>query len=364
MKVVLFCGGLGMRLKEFSESIPKPMVPIGYRPIVWHLMRYYAHFGHKDFILCLGPQSDVFKDYFLNYNECVSNDFVLSSGGTQVNLLNSDIHDWKITFCNTGTTSNIGQRLKAVERHLDGEETFLANYADGLSDLPLPAMIDYFHQQKAVAAFVAVKPPQSWHSVSMSDTGTVQSVRAINQADVWMNGGYFVLSQDIFKYMRDGEELVVEPFQRLISEQKLCAYKYDGFWGCMDTFKEKQRLDDMYAHGDAAWEVWRDAPAAALPQTLGAAGRRLKIAKPAPSQNVQRTGALNEVTDDKTIFRTRANDSLPGRARRRHRDRLRRHLAAIARRAAGHRRALGGLQRQRRAGRRSRRQRRGLPPRR
>ena len=256
------------------------MVPIGYRPILWHVMRYYAHYGHKDFILCLGTKSDVIKDYFLNYNECVSNDFVLSSGGSQINLLNSDIHDWKITFVNTGITSNIGQRLKAVERHLEGESVFLANYADGLSDLPLPTMIDYFHERQAVAAFMAVRPPQSWHAVTMDDNGTVESVRAIKDAGVRMNGGYFVLSHEIFDYMRDGEELVLEPFQRLIDCGKLSAYKYDGFWGCMDTFKEKQRLDDMYSNGDAVWEVWKDEPDHAPQATINQSSRRFRVAQP------------------------------------------------------------------------------------
>ena len=138
MKVVLFCGGLGMRIRD-AEDLPKPMVQIGYRPILWHVMKYYAHFGHKDFILCLGHRADAIKNYFLNYNECVSNDFVLSGGGKNLELLNSDIHDWRITFVDTGINSNIGQRLKAVEKYLEGEEEFLANYSDGLTDLPLPA---------------------------------------------------------------------------------------------------------------------------------------------------------------------------------------------------------------------------------
>ena len=119
MKVVLFCGGLGLRIRD-AEDIPKPMVQIGYRPILWHVMRYYAHFGHKDFILCLGYRADVVKNYFLNYSECVSNDFVLSGGGKNLELFNSDIHDWRITFADTGINANIGQRLKAVEKHLEG----------------------------------------------------------------------------------------------------------------------------------------------------------------------------------------------------------------------------------------------------
>jgi glucose-1-phosphate cytidylyltransferase len=275
MKVVLFCGGQGMRMREYSESIPKPMVTIGHRPILWHVMRYYAHFGHKEFILCLGAKSEVIKDYFLNYDECLSNDFVLSSGGAKVSLLNSDIHDWNITFVDTGPTSNIGQRLKAVQRHLDGEKVFLANYADGLSDLSLPTLIDYSEAHNAVATFVAVKPPQSWHAVDVEGDGYVRGVKAIANSDVYMNGGYFVLRNEIFDYMREGEELVCEPFERLIQEQRLCAYKYEGFWGAMDTFKEKQRLDDMHARGNTPWEVWKDAPLVETVRPVAAAnGRR------------------------------------------------------------------------------------------
>ena len=132
MKVVLFCGGMGMRLREYSETIPKPMVEIGYRPIIWHLMRYYAHFGHKEFILCLGYRGDLIKKYFLNYAEWLSNDFVLSNGGRDITLYNSDIGDWTISFIETGLQANIGQRLKAVEKHLADEPVFMANYSDGL----------------------------------------------------------------------------------------------------------------------------------------------------------------------------------------------------------------------------------------
>jgi glucose-1-phosphate cytidylyltransferase len=248
---------------------------------VWYIMKYYAHFGHTDFILCLGSKGNLIKDYFLNYNECASNDFVLKSGGSQISLFNRDIHDWKITFVDTGIAANVGQRLKAVQRHLEGESVFLANYADGLSDLPLPPLIDYFHEHQAIAAFVAVKPSQGWHTVTMDDEGTVKTVRGISSSDVWMNGGYFVLSNAIFDHLREGEELVCEPFQRLIAIEKLFAYKYEGFWGSMDTFKEKQRLDDMYARGDSVWEVWKTAPGQARPLAAPAASiRRFRLSKP------------------------------------------------------------------------------------
>jgi glucose-1-phosphate cytidylyltransferase len=258
MKVVLFCGGLGMRLREYAENIPKPMVPIGYRPILWHVMKYYAHFGHKDFILCLGYRADAIKQYFLNYDECISNDFMLSQGGKSLELFNSDIHDWKITFAETGINSNIGQRLKAIEKYLEGEETFLANYCDGLTDLHFPDLVQFASQHGRIASFICAKPNLSYHLVSTQPDGLVQEIKAITRTDLRINGGYFVLKQDIFRYMRAGEELVLEPFQRLIQEKQIMGYPYDGFFATMDTFKDKQQLDDMYAKGSAPWEVWKN----------------------------------------------------------------------------------------------------------
>ena len=261
MKVVLFCGGLGMRLREYSEAIPKPMVPVGYRPILWHVMRYYAHHGHKDFILCLGYKADSIKQYFLNYDETISNDFVMREGGKKIDLLSSDIQDWNITFVDTGLTSNIGQRLKAVQPFLEGERVFLANYSDGLSDLPLPAMIDFFTARgEAVACFAAVAPTSSFHLVRVAHGGRVESIRHVKDVGMRVNGGFLVLRNEIFDWMKEGEELVQEPFQRLAAAGKLLAYEYDGFWACMDTFKEKQALEDMYSRGRTPWEIWK-APA-------------------------------------------------------------------------------------------------------
>jgi glucose-1-phosphate cytidylyltransferase len=257
MKVVLFCGGMGMRLKEYSDTIPKPMVEIGYRPIIWHLMRYYAHFGHKDFILCLGYRGDLIKKYFLNYAEWMSNDFVLSNGGKDISLYNSDIGDWTISFIDTGLQANIGQRLKMVEEYLADEPVFMANYSDGLTNLHLPVYIDYFHKNDKVASVLCVKPSQSFHIMSMGDDGLVKNISSAKQADLWVNGGFFIFKKDIFQYMRDGEELVLEPFQRLVDENELLAYRYDGFWAGMDTFKEKQAFDDMYARGETPWAVWK-----------------------------------------------------------------------------------------------------------
>jgi glucose-1-phosphate cytidylyltransferase len=258
VKVVIFCGGLGMRLREYSETIPKPMVPVGYRPILWHVMRYYAHYGHKEFILCLGYKGDCIKKYFLDYDETVSNDFVISEGGKKVDLLASDIHDWKITFVDTGLTSNIGMRLKAVQPFLRDEELFLANYSDGLTDLPLPVMLDHFRRNDAVASFVGVVPPATFHLVSVRDGGKVASIRHVREVGMRINGGFFVMRGEIFDWIRPGEELVQEPFQRLAAAGKLLSYPYDGFWTCMDTFKEKQLLEDLYLRGQVPWEVWKN----------------------------------------------------------------------------------------------------------
>jgi glucose-1-phosphate cytidylyltransferase len=258
MKVVLFCGGLGMRIREAGENVPKPMVTIGYRPILWHVMKYYAHYGHTDFIICLGYRGDVIKNYFLNYSECISNDFVLSEGGKKLEMLGTDIGNWKITFVETGLTSNIGQRLKAVERLVGNEPEFLANYSDGLTDLPLPVQLDHFHSLNALASFVSVKPNLSYHVVATEPNGLVSSIQDIGRSPIRINGGFFILKRDIFNYLRADEELVREPFQRLVSERRLVAYEHDGFWMSMDTFKDRQQLEDVYAHGNAPWEVWKD----------------------------------------------------------------------------------------------------------
>ena len=257
MKVVLFCGGLGTRLREQSGTIPKPLANIGYRPIVWHLMRYYAHFGHKDFVLCLGYRGDLIREFFLDYNECLSNDFVMSEGGRKIDLLRSDISDWRITFVDTGLHANIGQRLLRVREHLHGEPMFMANYADGLTDLPLPDHIAKFEQSGAVGSFIAVRTSQSFHSVQSDDRGWVSSMGRIKDSEFWINAGFFIFRPEIFEYIQEGDELVEEPFARLIEQRLLHVNRYTGFWQQMDTFREKILYDRMEARGDCPWMVWR-----------------------------------------------------------------------------------------------------------
>lgn len=262
MKVVIFCGGLGTRLREAGRSnIPKPLVRIGYRPILWHVMKYYAHFGHKDFILCLGYAADAIKQYFLQYDEWVTNNFTLSNGGRQISLESSDISDWQIRFVDTGLHANVGQRLRAVRPYLGDDEMFLANYADGLTDLHLPDEVQALRDSDAVGCFVAVKPSYSFHVVRYGEDNLVQDIRSVKDSDVIINGGYFVFRRSIFDYMKEGEELVVEPFARLIAQRRLLAYPYANFW-CMDTFKEQAELTDLYERGSPPWAVWENRPAA------------------------------------------------------------------------------------------------------
>ena len=244
-----------MRLRGYADDVPKPMVQIGTRPILWHLMKYYAHFGHKDFILCLGYKGNVIKDYFLHYDEAASNDFVWSQGGKKVNFLNRDIDDWTITFVDTGANATIGERLRAVEPYVGKDEMFLANYGDGLSDVDLPSMIDNFQRTDAVASLLLVQPTASFDIVRVSPGGTVGEISALTKSDIWINGGFFVMRNEIFRHMYPGEELVREPFQRLIEKNALLAYKCSGFWQCMDTFKDKQALEELN-QGAAPWKVW------------------------------------------------------------------------------------------------------------
>jgi len=257
MKVVLFCGGLGTRLREHSDTIPKPLVNIGYRPIAWHLMRYYAHFGHTEFILCLGYRGDLIREYFLSYREELTNDFTLNTDTGKTELLGRDTSNWRITFVETGLHSNIGQRLLRVRRFVEKDEMFLANYADGLSDLALDQLIGLVERTKVVAGFASVRSSQSFHTVAAAPDGTVTRMGVMNEGDLWLNGGFFVLRREIFDHINEGEELVDKPFRRLIEKKQLVTHQHRGFWAAMDTFKDKITFDRMEAQGNCPWMLWR-----------------------------------------------------------------------------------------------------------
>ena len=201
MKVVLFCGGQGTRIRDYSDQIPKPLVPIDGVPILLHIMKYYAAFGHKDFILCLGYKGKAIRKFFLEFNECMSSDFVLDFGRAQTNVLEPALPDWRITFIDTGTDTNIGGRLLRVKEHLAGEDMFFANYADILSDLDLDVMLAQFRVNKAIAAFCCVRPPYSFHTVNFGAKGMVSGLTEMRQSGAWMNGGFMILRRQIFDYL-------------------------------------------------------------------------------------------------------------------------------------------------------------------
>jgi glucose-1-phosphate cytidylyltransferase len=255
MKVVLFCGGFGLRMREGQGSAPKPMSMIGDRPLLWHVMRYYAHFGHTDFILCLGYGAAAVKDYFLKYDETLSNDFTLTSGGRELQLHSTDITDWKITFIDTGLRASIGERLARVRSHVEGEEMFLANYADTLTDAPLPDLIDVFKRSDATVSMLAVPPASTHHVVDINPDGIVTGVRELRDGQ-WENGGYFVMRQGIFDELRDGEDMVPHAFARLATGGGLLAQRYKGFWRAADTFKDRAELEDMFHKGECPWMLW------------------------------------------------------------------------------------------------------------
>ncbi len=255
MKVVLFCGGLGMRIREYSETVPKPMIPVGHQPILWHVMQYYSQFGHTDFVLCLGHKANTIKDFFLNYRPQAFSDCVVSGFGSKIELLGEPAEDWRISLIDTGIWRNIGERLWAVRKHVQNEEMFLANYSDGLTNVNLDDMIERFKKSGKIACFLAIRPPLTYHLADIETDGRVRQFRTSNRSEIWINGGYFLFRSEIFDYMREGEELVIEPFNRLIQEGKLMAYKHEGFWRSMDTLKDRELLEDMVEQGKMPWRV-------------------------------------------------------------------------------------------------------------
>jgi glucose-1-phosphate cytidylyltransferase len=258
VKVVLFCGGYGMRMRDGVSDLPKPMHPVGPRPLLWHVMRYYAHFGHTDFVLCLGYGAHHIKDFFLNYSETASNDFVLHGG--DVHLLGSDIQDWTITFVHTGLDSPIGERLRRVRQHVEGEEMFLANYADVLTDMPLNDMIDRFRMSDAVAALLAVPPQSAFHCVDITDDDRVAGINTLQEMPLWENGGYFVMRPEIFDYIPTNGDLITDACQPLAREGRMMAYRHKGFWQPADTAKERTALEAEYQSGSRPWMLWEADP--------------------------------------------------------------------------------------------------------
>jgi glucose-1-phosphate cytidylyltransferase len=271
MKVVLFCGGYGMRMRDGASDLPKPMHPVGPRPLIWHVMRYYAHFGHKDFVLCLGYGAHHIKDFFLNYDETGSNDFVLRGG--DVELLGSDIQDWTITFVHTGLDSPIGERLRRVRAHVEGEEMFLANYADVLTDAPLHRMVEKFRASSAIGGLLAVPPQSAFHCVNLGEGDDIASITMLQEMPLWENGGYLIFRPEVFEHIEEDCDLIGDVCAPLAKQGQMMAYRHRGFWQPADTVKERTALEAAYQSGTRPWMLWdtpdRDPLQAAIAELQG-----------------------------------------------------------------------------------------------
>ena len=242
MKVVLFCGGLGLRLCGVAGVVPKPMVEVGGRPLLWHIMKYYAHFGHRDFLLCVGHQADLIKRYF----------------GRQA----FPGEGWSVDFVDTPVDASIGERFFAV-RDLIDDDLFLANYGDTVTDVPLPALIDAHRASGRTASLLAVPPNYTFNVVTNNGSSLVSSFDDIGESGIRINGGYFVFRREVFDYIEQGEDLP-EMFRRLIAADELVSYPYDGFWAPMDTLKDKEALEELVSNGGSVWQVWEQLAAASV----------------------------------------------------------------------------------------------------
>lgn len=258
MTVVLFCGGLGIRLRAHAPGIPKPLVPVGGEPILSHLMRWYAHHGHREFVLCLGHGGPSIVRHFVRGPGCVAAE-PLPGGVQRIRVRVDGPDEWIVTLVPTGRSASIGERLRAVRRYVDGT-TFLANYADGLSDLDLPDFVAQFLASGALGGLVAVRPRSTHHFVSVGRRGVVESVRRVAESGLRINGGFFAFRHEVFDWLAAGEDLVDGLFPRLVAHQGLFGYLHDGFWACMDTPKDWLALEEMEAAGNTPWKAWHAGP--------------------------------------------------------------------------------------------------------
>jgi glucose-1-phosphate cytidylyltransferase len=257
MKVVILCGGLGTRLREETEFRPKPMVEVGGRPVLWHIMKMYAHAGFRDFVLCLGYRGNTIKEYFLNY-EAMNNDFTVCLGQKQT----LDFHgaheeqDFRVTLVDTGQETMTGGRLKRVERYIDSD-TFLLTYGDGVADVNLSQLVDFHKSHQRVATVTAVRPVSRYGILDLGGEGEVLNFIEKPQLDGWANAGFFVFRKEIFKYLSDDScVLEQEPLAQLAAESELRAFRHGGFFFAMDTYREYKQLNDLWKSGQAPWKVW------------------------------------------------------------------------------------------------------------
>ncbi len=257
MKVAILAGGLGTRLQEETQIKPKPMVEIGGRPILWHIMKIYSHFGFKEFVIALGYRGGIIKDYFLNYRTRDSNLVIdLKSGDTQVASAH-DVEDWKVHLIDTGIDTMTGGRIKRVADYL-GDEPFMVTYGDGIANINLKAVLELHQKENRIATVSAVRPPARFGQIRLDKTGVIGFAEKPQADSGWINGGFFVLDSKIKKYINDDDTIFErEPLERLAQEGMLSSYQHDGFWQCMDTVRDVELLQSLWASGNAPWRIWK-----------------------------------------------------------------------------------------------------------
>ena len=255
MKAVIFAGGLGTRLSEETVLKPKPMVEIGGKPILWHIMKLYSHYGINDFIICLGYKGYIIKEYFLNYSVHNSN-LTINLRGGDVRVHQQNTEPWSITLIDTGDTTQTGGRLKRVREYLD-EEIFCLTYGDGVGNIDIKALLDYHRQQGAIATVTAVQAPSRFGSITLENNHVLSFEEKPSGEKSWINGGFFVLSRGVFNYIENDETIWERsPMETLARDKSLAAYKHHGFWQPMDTLRDKLSLEDLWKSGNAPWKVW------------------------------------------------------------------------------------------------------------
>lgn len=258
MKVVILCGGQGTRLREETEYRPKPMIEIGKYPILWHIMKIYAHYGFKDFVLCLGYKGEVFRDYFLRY-EAMNNDFTIKLGN------NHQIHyhsqheelDYRVTLADTGFENMTGSRVKQIKKYID-DDIFMVTYGDGLTDLNIEKLLAFHRSHNKLATVTTVRPMQRFGTVRLNQKGLVERFAEKPEMVDWVSAGYFVFDREVFDYIDDDPNCVLErkPMERLASESQLVAYQHDGFFYAMDTYREYLYLNQLWSENKAPWKTW------------------------------------------------------------------------------------------------------------
>jgi glucose-1-phosphate cytidylyltransferase len=257
LKVVILAGGYGTRIRDVADDIPKPMISIGPYPILWHIMKTYAHFGHKEFIICLGYKGQVIKDFFLNY-EAYTRDFTISFGGESKRVYHSDHDesDWKVTLADTGIHSMTGNRISRIRNYLGDDEEFLLTYGDGVSDVDIDALLAYHKSHGRILTVTGVRPPGRFGEMLHGKDGEITEFNEKPQTEAGrISGGYFVANRKLFDYLDDRDALVFEesPIKKLVSDGQMMMYEHDGFWQPMDTGREYKLLNSLYENGEAPW---------------------------------------------------------------------------------------------------------------